>query len=143
MVQRDNLKELVDFEYTMITGIGDMGQKVTKEQKIEMIKKNWDKFGKGTGNLSNNLRMALICKGSVPIDSGVKNSLKTQELIIYDKYERLIQQNGLFWIEENKNKLRKLVQEQYEKKPTSLHRFFSKTIYFLEQYYSQENLDTF
>lgn len=42
MVQRDRLKELVDFEYTMITGIGEVGQKVTKEQKIEMLKKNWD-----------------------------------------------------------------------------------------------------
>lgn len=44
--------------------------------------------------------MALICKASVPIDSGVKKSLKTQEQIIYDKYERLVEKTGFFWPEE-------------------------------------------
>ena len=43
---------------------------------------------------------------------------------------------GIFWPEEKKNDLRKIVKQKYEDNPTSLHRYLSKLEHYLDQYLS-------
>lgn len=55
---------MTDLEYTLVSGIGENGEKITKEEKIDLINKMIFSY-QSSNTISNSLRLALIAKGSI------------------------------------------------------------------------------
>lgn len=137
-IEQQNLKQMTDLEYTLVSGIGENGEKITKETKTELIEQFIKRFPSDQ-KLSSTLRLALIARGSIVQETNAKDQLSVSEREYYVAFSKLVSKYGNYWPEEKKNELRDLVKKKYDESPTSLHRYYSKLEYCLDQVLGGQN----
>lgn len=128
--EKEQAKEVAEAEILLASGVDEQGESQNTDKRLEAARRVVTQASEDFA-----LRLAMVAEGSLYRDcAALKNLLGADAKRIFEQYKALVEAYGKYWPERDKDKLKKLAVDAYNREDSSLKRHIVKAQFFIEEF---------